>query len=212
MNQICTFWLQEAMSQEPLLIDPNKGRVGIGSVEAVAVMGRDPGKTPLALRREKTGRSTPTQAVRLAGDLRFEALLRQAGIATAYRQRTGRKVLKVDRQLCHPAFPFVQAFLEWTVLDEPHVQAVLCRYADEQATDVRVGGVTLAIKIEAQHLMTVAELWAVDVAMLRCQGCLQINRLQHDDALVARLVVHEALFLELVLTDTPPIDPPRIAW
>ena len=212
MHQIRAPWLQEAMSQESLLIDANKGWGGIDGVEAVAVMGRDPDRTPLALWREKTGRSTPTQAVQQAGDLRFEVSLRQTRIAAAYHQQTGRKVRKVDRLLRHPTFPFMQASLEWAVLDDPHVQAVLCRYADDEAQDPRVGGVLCAIQIEAQHQMAVADLWAVDMAVLHGDGCLQIHRLPRDDALIARLVVHEALFWELVLTDTPPIDPPRIAW
>lgn len=212
MHQIRTSWLREAMSQEPLLVDSNKGRGGIDGVEAIAVMGRDPDKTPLALWREKTGRFTPTQAIRQGGDLRFEASLRQARIAVTYRQRTGRKLRKVDRQLWHPTFPFMQASLEWTVAGDPYVQAVLYRYVDDQEENRRVGGVTRAIQIEAQHLMAVADLWAVDVAVLHGDGCLQIHRLPRDDALIARLVVHEALFWELVLTDTPPIDPPRIAW
>ena len=42
-------------------------------------------------------------------------------------------------------------------------------------------------------------------------GGLKIHRLQRDDPLIARLVVHEALCWELVLTDAPPIDAPRIA-
>lgn len=212
MNEICTSWLQEAMSQEPLLVDSNQGRGGIDRVEAVAVMGRDPDKTPLALWREKTGRSAPAQAVQQEGDRRFWASLMEAKIAANYRQRTGRWVRKVDQPLWHPTFPFMTAVLEWIVLDDPHIQALLCRYADAQAADLWDGGVPRAIQVEAQHLMVVADLWAVDVAVLPCDGHLQIHRLQRDDALIARLVVHEALFWELVLTDTPPIDPPRIAW
>ena len=106
----------------------------------------------------------------------------------------------------------MQALLEWAVLEDPHVQAVLCRCADTPNAERWVDGAPRAVQIEAQHLMAVADLQAVDMAASLRDGDLRVFRLLRDDALIARLVVEEALFWERVLTDTPPIDPPRIAW
>ena len=106
----------------------------------------------------------------------------------------------------------MQALLEWAVLEDPHVQAVLCRGADTPNAERCVDGARRAVQIEAQHLMAVADLQAIDMAVSLRDGDLRVFRLLRDDALIGRLVVEESLFWERVLTDTPPIDPPRIAW
>ena len=211
MHPIRASWFPEELPQERPLVDSIKGQGGIDSLDAVAVMGRDPVRTPLALWREKTGRSIAPQTQH-ASDPRCEVPSRQARVAAAYQQRTGSKVRKVDRSLRHPTFPFMQALLEWAVLEDLHVQAVLCRCTDTPNAERWVGGAPRAVQIEAQHLMAVAELQAVDMAVSLRDGDLQVFRLLRDDALIGRLVVEEALFWERVLTDTPPIDPPRIAW
>lgn len=212
MHPIRASWFPEEIPQVRLLGDSNKGSGGIDSLDAVAVMGRDPDRTPVALWREKTGRSIAPRSIQHASDPRCEVPSRQERVAAAYQQRTGSKVRKVDRSLRHPTFPFMQALLEWAVLEDPHVQAVLCRCADTPNAERWVDGAPRAVQIEAQHLMAVADLQAVDMGVSLRDRDLQVFRLLRDDALIARLVVEEALFWERVLTDTPPIDPPRIAW
>lgn len=183
-------------------LDVRKG--GIGSSDAAAAVGLNPYKSPLELWMEKTGRADNNENPIGFDDLRFWGTLLEPYVATAYQQKTERRVRKVNAVLQHPSFPFMLANIDREVIGCPDVQILECKTAGEFGARLWRDGVPEYVQLQVQHQLAVTGKAAADVAVLLCGQQLEIFRIPRDEDVIARLVVLEARFWEYVETDTPP--------
>ena len=183
-------------------LDVRKG--GIGSSDAAAAVGLNPYQSPLELWMEKTGRAANYGNPVGFDDPRFWGTLLEPYVATAYQQKTERRVRKVNAVLQHPSFPFMLANIDREVLGCPDVQILECKTAGEFGARLWREGVPEYVQIQVQHQLAVTGKAAADVAVLLCGQQLEIFRIPRDEDVIARLVVLEARFWEYVETDTPP--------
>jgi len=177
---------------------------GIGSSDAAAAVGLNPYKSQLELWLEKTGRAETKKETTGMDDPCYWGTLLEPYVATAYQQKTGRKVRRVNAVLQHPAFNFMLANLDREVVGSPHVQILECKTAGEFGSRLWKGGVPEYVQLQVQHQLAVTGNAAADVAVLLCGQKLEIHRIERDDEVIARLVVLETTFWQCVEQDTPP--------
>jgi putative phage-type endonuclease len=176
---------------------------GIGSSDAAAAVGLCPYKSQLELWMEKTGRAPGFQPSG-QDDPTYWGTLLEPYVASAYTQRTGRKVRKVNAVLQHPTFSFMLANLDREVVGCPEVQVLECKTAGEFGSRLWREGVPEYVQLQVQHQLAVSGKEAADVAVLLCGQKLEIHRIERDDEVIARLMFLESSFWEYVTQDTPP--------
>ncbi len=182
-------------------------RNGIGSSDAAAAAGLCPYKSQLELWMEKTGRTPPEEVRPGQDDPRYWGTLLEPMVATAYQERTGHKVRKLNAVLQHPTFPFMLANIDREIVGVPGVQVLECKTAGEFGSRLWKDGVPEYVQLQVQHQLAVTGKAAADVAVLLCGQQLEIHRVERDDEVIARLVVLEARFWEYVEKDIePPAD------
>lgn len=125
-------------------------------------------------------------------------------VATAYTQKTGRKVRRLNAVLQHPTFPYMLANIDREVIGCPDVQILECKTAGEFGTKLWKDGVPEYVQLQVQHQLVVTGKDAADVAVLLCGQNLEVHRVQRDDEVIGRLLILEAKFWEYVEKDTPP--------
>lgn len=182
-------------------------RNGIGSSDAAAAVGLCPYKSQLELWMEKTGRTPPEDVQPGQDDPRYWGTLLEPMVATAYQERTGHKVRKLNAVLQHPTFTFMLANIDREIVGVPGVQVLECKTAGEFGSRLWKDGVPEYIQLQVQHQLAVTGKAAADVAVLLCGQQLEIHRIERDDEVIARLVVLETRFWEYVEKDIqPPAD------
>ncbi len=180
---------------------------GIGSSDAATAVGLNPYKSQLELWQEKTGRKPPEEARPGQDDPRYWGTLLEPFVASAYQERTGHKVRKLNAVLQHPTFPYMLANIDREVVGNPDVQVLECKTAGEFGSRLWKDGVPEYVQLQVQHQLAVTGKPAADVAVLLCGQDLQIHRIERDEDVIARLIVLEARFWELVVNDIePPAD------
>ncbi len=182
-------------------------RNGIGSSDAAAAVGLCPYKSQLELWMEKTGRTPPEEVRPGQDDPRYWGNLLEPMVATAYQERTGRKVRKLNAVLQHPTFPFMLANIDREIVGVPDVQVLECKTAGEFGSRLWKDGVPEYVQLQVQHQLAVTGKAAADVAVLLCGQQLEIHRIERDEEVIARLVLLETRFWEYVEEDIePPAD------
>ena len=176
---------------------------GIGSSDAAAAVGLSPYRSQLELWMEKTGRSPGYQPSTL-DDPTYWGTQLEPLVASAYSERTGRKVRKLNAVLQHPTFSFMLANIDREVVGSDEVQILECKTAGEFGSRLWQSGVPEYVQLQVQHQLAVTGKTAADVAVLLCGQKLEVHRINRDDEVIARLVVLEAEFWEHVIQDTPP--------
>lgn len=177
---------------------------GIGSSDAAAAVGLNPYKSQLELWLEKTGRARATEETTGMDDPCYWGTLLEPYVATAYQQKTGRKVRRVNAVLQHPTFNFMLANLDREVVGSEDVQILECKTAGEFGSRLWKDGVPEYVQLQVQHQLAVTGKAAADVAVLLCGQKLEIHRIERDDDLIARLVLLETKFWECVEQDSEP--------
>ncbi|HET7268816.1 MAG TPA: YqaJ viral recombinase family protein [Oleiagrimonas sp.] len=176
---------------------------GIGSSDAAAAVGMNPYQSQLALWMEKTGRSQGYQTTG-QDDPTYWGTLLEPYVATAYQERTGRKVRRLNAVLQHPTFNYLRANIDREVIGCPDVQILECKTAGEFGSRLWRDGVPLYVQLQVQHQLAVTGKVAADVAVLLCGQKLEIHRIHRDEDVIARLVTLETRFWDHVTSDTPP--------
>lgn len=176
---------------------------GIGSSDAASAVGLCPYRSQLELWMEKTGRSVGYQPAS-QDDPTYWGTQLEPLVASAYAERTGRKVRRLNAVLQHPSLPFMLANIDREVVGCPDVQILECKTAGEFGARLWRDGVPEYVQIQVQHQLAVTGKQAADVAVLLCGQTLEVFRVHRDDDAIARLVVLEARFWEHVENDTPP--------
>ncbi|HEL3759496.1 TPA: YqaJ viral recombinase family protein [Stenotrophomonas maltophilia] len=183
-------------------LDVRKG--GIGSSDAAAAVGLCPYKSQLELWLEKTGRAAANDETPGQDDPRFWGTLLEPFVASAYTERTGNKVRRINAVLQHPTFPFMLANIDREVIGCPDVQILECKTAGEFGSRLWRDGVPEYIQLQVQHQLAVTGKPAADVAVLLCGQTLEVHRIERDEGVIARLIVLESRFWQYVESDTPP--------
>lgn len=183
-------------------LDVRKG--GIGSSDAAAAVGLCPYKSQLELWLEKTGRTAANDETPGQDDPRFWGTLLEPFVASAYTERTGNKVRRINAVLQHPTFPFMLANIDREVIGCPDVQILECKTAGEFGSRLWRDGVPEYIQLQVQHQLAVTGKPAADVAVLLCGQMLEVHRIERDEGVIARLIVLESRFWQYVESDTPP--------
>lgn len=177
---------------------------GIGSSDAAAAVGLCPYKSQLELWLEKTGRAEAANDDPGQDDPRYWGTLLEPMVATAYTERTGRKVRRCNAVLQHPTFPFMLANIDREVVGDDEVQVLECKTAGEFGARLWKDGVPEYVQLQVQHQLAVTGKQTADVAVLLCGQKLEVHRIERDEAIISRLFVLEARFWEYVENDTPP--------
>ncbi|QIK80570.1 YqaJ viral recombinase family protein [Lysobacter sp. HDW10] len=183
-------------------LDVRKG--GIGSSDAAAAVGLCPYKSPLELWMEKTGRAESDPRKPNWDSPMYWGTLLEPLVATAYGEKSGHRVRRVNAVLQHPVFPFMLANIDRDVVGCPDVQILECKTAGEFGSRLWKDGVPEYVQLQVQHQLAVTGRQAADVAVLLCGQQLEVHRILRDEAMIARLVLLEARFWEHVENDTPP--------
>lgn len=178
---------------------------GIGSSDAAAAVGLNPYKSQLELWLEKTGRGARKEETSGMDDPCYWGTLLEPYVATAYQQKTGRKVRRVNAVLQHPTFNFMLANLDREVVGSSDVQILECKTAGEFGSRLWKDGVPEYVQLQVQHQLAVTGKAAADVAVLLCGQKLEIHRIERDDDLIARLILLETKFWECVEQDIEPL-------
>lgn len=179
-------------------------RHGIGSSDAAAAVGLSPYKSQLELWMEKTGRVALEKTPPDQDSPMYWGTLLEPYVATAYTQKTGRKVRRLNAVLQHPTFPYLLADIDREVIGCPEVQVLECKTAGEFGSKLWKEGVPEYVQLQVQHQLAVTGKVAADVAVLLCGQKLEVHRVQRDEDLIGRLLVLETRFWECVDKDTPP--------
>jgi len=183
-------------------------RRGIGSSDAAAAVGLNPYKSPLELWLEKTGRdgALPKADPQDEDSPLYWGHLLELIVAAHYRQRTGRRVRRVNAVLQHPdpQLSWMLANLDREVLGSGEVQILECKTAGLNGARLWKEGVPEYVQLQVMHQLAVTGKQAADVAVLLGGQRLEIHRLERDEALIARLIRLERQFWQYVVSDTPP--------
>lgn len=177
---------------------------GIGSSDAAAAVGLSPYKSQLELWMEKTGRTTPNEVEPDQDSPMYWGTLLEPYVATAYTQRTGRRVRRLNAVLQHPMFNYMLANIDREVIGCPDVQILECKTAGEFGSRLWKEGVPEYVQIQVQHQLAVTGKQAADVAVLLCGQNLEVHRIARDDDVIGRLLVLEANFWDAVEKDIAP--------
>lgn len=180
---------------------------GIGSSDAAAAVGLNPYKSPLELWLEKTGRVEVVEQREDMEAATYWGTLLEPLVAAAYTAKTGNKVRRLNAVLQHPSFPYLLANIDREVIGQTGVQILECKTAGEFGSRLWKDGVPEYVQLQVQHQLAVTGKQAADVAVLLCGQKLEIHRIERDEALIARLIVLETRFWDMVEQD---IDPPRM--
>lgn len=178
-------------------------RKGIGSSDAAAAVGLCPYKSQLELWMEKTGRIVREEEPGQDSPMYWGTLL-EPYVASAYTERTGNKVRRLNAVLQHPTYSYMLANIDREVVGKPGVQILECKTAGEFGSRLWRDGVPEYVQIQVQHQLAVTGKQAADVAVLLCGQKLEVHRVERDEEVIARLIVLEARFWEYVTQDTPP--------
>ncbi|QYR52876.1 YqaJ viral recombinase family protein [Lysobacter soyae] len=178
-------------------------RRGIGSSDAAAAVGMCPYKSPLELWMEKTGRAAH-KADPDTSDPRYWGTRLEPLVASAYMERTGNKVRRVNAVLQHPIFPYMLANIDREIVGTTGAQVLECKTAGEFGSRLWKDGVPEHVQLQVQHQLAVTGRGAADVAVLLCGQRLETHRIRRDEDVIARLIVLETQFWRYVETDTPP--------
>ena len=178
-------------------------RRGIGSSDAAAAVGLCPYKSPLELWMEKTGRAAQN-ADPDTTDPRYWGTRLEPLVASAYMERTGNKVRRVNAVLQHPTFPYMLANIDREIVGTTGAQVLECKTAGEFGSRLWKDGVPEHVQLQVQHQLAVTGREAADVAVLLCGQRLETHRIRRDEDVIARLIVLETQFWRCVETDTPP--------
>ncbi len=180
---------------------------GIGSSDAATAAGLNPYKSQLELWQEKTGRKPIEEVPPGQSDPRYWGTLLEPLVASAYQERTGHRVRRLNAVLQHPTFPYMLANIDREVVGSPDVQILECKTAGEFGSRLWKDGVPEYVQLQVQHQLAVTGKPAADVAVLLCGQELRIHRIERDEEVISRLIVLEARFWEYVVNDIePPAD------
>ncbi|GAB3340296.1 YqaJ viral recombinase family protein [Marilutibacter aestuarii] len=176
---------------------------GIGSSDAAAAVGLCPYKSQLELWMEKTGRTVRQEEPGQDSPMYWGTLL-EPYVATAYTERTGHKVRRLNAVLQHPTYSYMLANIDREVVGSKDVQILECKTAGEFGSRLWRDGVPEYVQLQVQHQLAVTGKQAADVAVLLCGQKLELHRIERDEDLIGRLIVLEARFWEHVTQDVPP--------
>jgi putative phage-type endonuclease len=180
---------------------------GIGSSDAATAVGLNPYKSQLELWIEKTGRVPANPESPGIDDPRYWGTMLEPFVAAAYQAKTGNKVRRINAVLQHPTFNFMLANIDREVVGSPEVQILECKTAGEFGSRLWRDGVPEYVQLQVQHQLAVTGKQAADVAVVLCGQQLEIHRIERDDEIIARLIVLETRFWEMVQQNIePPAD------
>ena len=181
-------------------------RTGIGSSDAAAAIGLNPYQSQLELWMQKTGKGDLLPAVDPTDDTSpmFWGSLLEPIVAAHYTKRTGRKVRRVNAVLQHPEHPWMLANVDREVIGAPDVQLLECKTAGIHGARLWRDGVPEYVQLQVMHQLAVTGQRAADVVVLVGGQELRIFRIERDEALIARLIVLEKAFWDMVQSGTAP--------
>ncbi len=184
---------------------------GIEASEAAAAIGLDPAKPQLSLWRAKTA---PTSGTEVSPETQtwtetsaqYWRTLLEPLVASVYTKRSGNTLRRVNLLTRHPAYPWMQARVDWEVPGCPEVH--LMRYLSVGRQDAAAWeeGLPAHERLNALHLLAVTGKQAVDLAVLVCGQELQIHRVARDEPVIARLVLLESRFWRCVELNQSPLS------
>jgi len=187
--------------------------LSIGGSDAPAICGMGPfasqGQTALGLYLEKTKQIEPEV---LDSELLYWGNMNEANVMTAYAEKTGLKIQRVNSTLVHKGLPFMTAHLDRRVVAHPDgirlgvegktTADYAFKYYDwgQPGTDE----VPAHVMIQCMHYLAVTGYDQWDVAVLVGGNRHLIYHVPRDEEAITTLEGLEGEFWEHVLTMTPP--------
>ena len=181
---------------------------GIGSSDAGAAVGLNPYKSQLELWLEKTGRDTtlPKADPHDEESPMYWGNVLEPIVAWHYSKRTKKKVRRINAVLQHPNpdMSWMLANIDREVISADDVQILECKTAGINGARLWEKGVPEYVELQVMHQLAVTGKQAADVAVLLGGQHLEIQRIERDEQMIARLIELERKFWNYVETDTPP--------
>lgn len=179
---------------------------GIGASDAAAAIGASPYQSQLELWMTKTGRDggLPKVDPNDMGSPMYWGHILEPIVAEAYARKTGNKVRRVNAVLQHPEHSWMLANLDYAVVGSNDVQILECKTAGQWGSKLWMDGVPEYVQLQVQHQLAVTGKASADVCVLLCGQEIQVHRIERDEAVIERLIAHEAAFWDLVTSDTAP--------
>jgi len=176
----------------------------IGGSDSAAVLGISPWKSPLELYLEKIGELPPVDETEA---MRWGTILEEP-VAKEFEARTGKRVMRVNRQLVHRDHPFITAHLDRRVAREPALLEVkttnvFARDWGEEGTD-QVPEHYLA---QVQHYLAVTGYQVAYVAALVGGQTLKLYTVPRNETLVEAIVDAEVRFWKQHVEPRVPPEP-----
>lgn len=207
--------LELVNTSQPALVEQVVARqAGITASEAAAAVGCDPTRSAMDLWRQKTGQQ-PEHLDPAPHDEThpgYWKTLLEPLLAAVYTKRTGHRLKRVNKVLCHPRHPWMQANMGWEVIDVPGALILQCLNVGADELALWRDGTPAHLRLNAQHLLAVTGASASDMAVLMCGQELQIHRVARDEPLISQLIQWERTFWRCVEANEPPRRGPPTPW
>jgi len=176
---------------------------GIGSSDAAVIAGVSPWGDIRTLFAEKVGWAAPVIETR---PMKFGIAL-EAVVATAYSEKTGRKVRRVRRMLRHRELPWMLASLDRVVIGEMRlVEIKTARFASDEWGADGSDEVPDHVRIQVEHQMAVTGYEVADVVVLFAGSDLRTYTIERDADIQADLLGMETAFWSAVQAKSLPPD------
>jgi putative phage-type endonuclease len=178
-------------------------QAGIGSSDAAVIAGVSPWSDIRTLFAEKVGWAAPVLETR---QMKFGIAL-EAVVATAYSEKTGRKVRRVRRMLRHRELPWMLASLDRVVIGEMRlVEIKTARFASDEWGPDGSDEIPDHVRIQVEHQMAVTGYPLADVVVLFAGSDLRTYTIARDHEIQADLLGMERAFWSAVQAKSLPAD------
>ena len=177
--------------------------LGVGSSDAPVIAGVSPWGDIRTLFAEKVGWAAPVIETR---PMKFGIAL-EAVVATAYSEKTGRRVRRVRRMLRHRELPWMMASLDRVVIGERRlVEIKTARFANEDWGPDGSDEIPDHVRIQIAHQMAVTGYPLADVVVLFAGSDLRRYTVARDDEIETDLLSLELAFWNAVQAKSLPAD------
>jgi putative phage-type endonuclease len=188
-------------------------RKGIGGSDAAAILQLSPGRTPMDIWLDKTGRTEPERFV--DEDRDFLLALGnelEAGIARLYTRKTGRDLEQIPpgAVLFHRSYPVLIGTPDRLVVGESRGVEIKTEnsFQNKFGAPGDPGAVPLHYEIQCRHYMAITDRDVWDVPVLKGAAKLDIHTIERDRELEDMMIEQLLAWWESHIVDDvpPPVD------
>lgn len=175
---------------------------GIGGSEVAAIAGLSKWTSPMEIYLEKIGAFKPEDP----GEAAYWGVVLEDIVAQEFARQTGLEIIKQEKTLQHPDYPFMLANIDRMIVDKKAGNGVLeCKTVSEYLkTEWEEDKVPDYYFVQVQHYLAVTGLSYAYIAALIGGNKFKYKYIPRDNEIIKYLIKIEQDFWSLVETRTPP--------